>query len=262
MLLLRSSVCVLFIVSFLFVRDWLLASPHQASWVARRRSSHSLFLSQPMSDVLCDLLELRRVVGLQLASSTRNLAKERRRGKQAQKRSEREWRLGEDLRRRALIMYALADYDAAPAMKLLDASGRKRHWPARSAEDLRKVVEDCFLEVDLGVFLKLSDKGAPLDAEAMRDASRYVEQWRLAAWAQKLNTEKGVAPSANLLLARLEERRSQLPPQLQDGQRGSAADNVARTWLRRWRARWGGRLAIMKPREVVPVEVLREKACV
>ena len=78
----------------------------------------------------------------------RELAKAR----QAQKDSKRrQWYLTDWLQHVILILYYLAGYRPGVAIHYLAASARKRKWPRKADEELRVLVEDAFLNVDLSL---------------------------------------------------------------------------------------------------------------
>ena len=72
--------------------------------------------------------------------------------------------------------------------------------------------------------------------------------------------KKGVAPSTDAVLQRLEESRLQLPDTVRPTPRGTVAEASARQWARRWRRRWGGRHAKLRVRGDVGLPDMRHKA--
>ena len=160
-----------------------------------------------------------------------------------------------------LIIYGLAEYNAAPAVKFLASSGRKRHWPAKSEEELAALVEDLFLQTDPDDFAALVDSGAPSDPGAMQVAVGVVQEWRLAAWTQCLNYTKGVAPRTEALLRQFEKSRLGLPEAVRPAYRGAVEHPPARVWAARWRRRWGGFYGQLRVREAISVEEMRNKVC-
>jgi hypothetical protein len=185
--------------------------------------------------------------------------REKQKGRDTKKSEASAWRLSTALLHTLLIIYSLAGYTAEPAVKFLAVSGRKRRWPFRSDDALQVMVEDQFLQVDADHLACLTDLDDPVDAAAMRQALSYVEQWRLFAWVERLNSELGVAPSTDFVLRRLEENRMHVPEDVRPRAVGSVADGRARQWARRFRRRWGGRHGSIKVREVVPLPELLDK---
>ena len=178
----------------------------------------------------------------------------------ARKREAKWWRLTEWIRHVALIVFMLSGQQTEPAVQFLADTARKHRWPAKDDEELKAMVEDLFLGVDLDVLTGLCDLGAPSDPAAAAVAVRIAEEWRLIQWVQRLNQENGVAPTTNMVLARLEERRLQLPEAIRPAHRGTAADGHARAWARRWRLQWGARHGKVRAREDLPLEEMQAKA--
>ena len=205
------------------------------------------------------LKQQRREVTAALAETKRLLRDAKRQQKSRQQSEARAWNLVPLLAHTLLIIYSLAD--SATAVQYLTNFGRKRHWPEKSDEEIRLTVENLFLEVDLELLTSLTDMENPQDAEAMKLALPYVEQWRIVAWAKGLNERQGLTPSAGSVLQRLEANRAQIPEDFRPPFVGTAADDRGRQWARRWRRRWGGRHGKMRVRDLVPLPELRSKAC-
>ena len=199
-------------------------------------------------------------MGGALAGVRRQMRVERQRAAGAEKRQANAWKLSPTLERTVLIIYTLAGYAAEPAVKFLAGSGRRRHWPDKSDEELEDIVVDCFLKADAAEVASLTDTDDPADAAAIDVAMRCVEEWRLVVWTRRANAEKGVAPNTDAVLQRLEEHRLQLPDAVRPAPRGTVADDRARQWARRWRRRWGGRHAKLRVREDVSLPDMQLKA--
>lgn len=206
------------------------------------------------------LLARKRELSAALTDNTRERKRARAQSRGAARAAARAWILPDQMRHSVLIAYTQADYEFAPATKLLAACGRQMHWPAKSEEDLVRLVEDLFLEVDEVQLAALTDLGDPSDAGAVHDAMRYVQEWRLADWTARLNVEKGVAPSTDALLRQLEAQRLVLPASARPAARGTSAEASARVWISAWRKRWGARYGRVKIREDVSVDDMRFKA--
>ena len=121
------------------------------------------------------------------------------------------WRLKEPIRRAALAMYSLAGYNVEPAMRYLHACQRQHHWPAKSDDEVARIVEDLFLAADEAEVDALVDTENPLDATALRCALRYVEEWAVVVDSRRLNTHRGIAPSSEAVLEQLESNRQKAP---------------------------------------------------
>ena len=168
------------------------------------------------------------------------------------------WQLTEHMRRVVLIAqhYALV---LEPSVVYLKQQGRQRGWPVQSDEDLANMVGDMVLAADVTELGALISMEVPLDGAALKDAMKAVEEWRLAAWVQEQN-RKGVTPSTRAVLEQFERRRGGLPEAAQPSSMGVCSDAGARKRASRWRRSWGGRLAALPVRDVIPVAEMREKA--
>lgn len=206
-------------------------------------------------DPLSALCEKKRVLDAQLAVSRAALTKQRKAARAIEKR----WALTERMRNTVLIIYVLTTYSAEPAGVFLKKCGAERHWPRKSDEELAAIVEDLFLTVDEHDLAALTDTDHPSDRAALMEAMNYVEQWRLASWGQDLN-EKGLAPSTDAVLSRLETNLASLPDDLRPIATGSVAESRARKWAHRWRSRWGAKHGHFKARDAISVEEMRSKA--
>ena len=206
------------------------------------------------------MLGRKRALDEALAANRAELKRARRGARDSTRAAARMWQLSDSTRRIALIAYVLADYHVEPAVRFLVASGRERHWPGKLEEELATMVEDHFLEVGETELAAITDMEGPADGKAMKAALSYVEQWRLAEWATRLNTDKGVAPSTEALLQQLEVQRLALPELVRPDARGSVVEPRARVWASSFRRRWGGRYGRIRVREHVPLEEMMAKA--
>lgn len=207
-----------------------------------------------------DLQRRRELLDASLREVRVEAKRVKQKSKDAKKREASAWRLSTSMHHTVLIIYFLAGNDAEPAVKFLTVSGRKRRWPLQEEDALQVMVEELFSQADADYLARLANLEDPLDAVAMKDALAYVEEWRLFSWAQKLNSDLGVAPSTDCVLRRFEENRMQVPEEVRRRAVGSVAENRARQWARRWRRRWGGRHGSIKAREVVPLPEMLDKA--
>ena len=210
-------------------------------------------------DPLSALCEQKRALDAQLAVARTALTKQRKAGRKAGRATERRWALTERVRNTVLIIYVLATYTAEPAGVFLTRCAAERHWPRKSDEELAAMVEDLFLTVDVHDLAALTDTERPSDAAAMFEALTYVEQWRLASWGRDLNA-KGVAPSTDAVLCRLEANLVALPDDIRPIATGSVAESRARKWAHRWRLRWGAQHGQIRARDTISVEEMRSKA--
>jgi len=173
--------------------------------------------------------------------------------------AQRRWRLTELMRRVVLICFSLADGVVDPAVVYLQQQGRVYHWGDKTDDEVALMVNDEILAVDSDHLVVLCDIDAPSDALAMSTAVRFVEEWRAVTWAVGVN-RKGVSPSTGALLDHIEERRADVPEHVRPQAWGTVASGAARMRAARLRRRWGGRMGVLRVQEVVPVEIMREKA--
>ena len=194
-----------------------------------------------------------RVTKLQLKA-------ERQRVKDQRKKDAKMWLLTGWVAHVVLIVFMLSGQQVDPAVRFLGEIGRRRNWRQKEDEELRTMVEDLFLAVDLGVLSGLCDLANPTDPEAAKAAVRISEEWRLMQWVKRLNEEQGVAPSTGMLLDRLEARRGDLPEAVRPPWRGNAGEAWARAFAFRLRRRWGARYGKLRARPDMSLEEMRSKA--
>ena len=125
--------------------------------------------------------------------------------------------------------------------------------PANLPWELRRLAEDEFMAADLEELAALSDAGA----EAA--AAKLEVEWRVACWVAQKN-RMGVSPSTTVVLGEFAWRHAGLAEEVRPAAMGSIDQPVARKRVARWRSRWGGRVGKLPVREVVPVDVMVEKA--
>ena len=95
---------------------------------------------------------------------------------------------------------------------------------------------------------------SPAFSNAWATAEQYFAEWKLAAWVQKQNLSKGLAPS-----------RSALARQMSEESKGDVSEkHVSRAsstqWWRRWRRRWNMRLSSLPVGDPISDNAIREKA--
>ena len=59
-----------------------------------------------------------------------------------------QWVLSTRERNVAMVIYHVAEFQAAPAIKFLQHTARRRFWPMKSEEELVRLVEDMLVEGD------------------------------------------------------------------------------------------------------------------
>ena len=200
-----------------------------------------------------------RELSAALAQTSRELRAAEREQARERSRQARFWQLSGQLLHTVLIVYFLAGCSADPAVTYLRSCGRQRHWPNKSDDELKNMVEDAFLRVDADELAALTDEDDPGDADAMTAALKVVAEWRVFLWASHLNREQGLAPSTEAVLQRYEELRERMPDAARVAYLGTVADARARMWATTYRRRWGGRYGGMRVREAVPLPELENK---
>ena len=81
--------------------------------------------------------------------------------------------------------------------------------------------------------------------------STVLHQARATLW---------IGPPAAAVLDHFEDRRVATPEHARPRPRRTSASGILRMRLTRWRRRWGRRVAQLRPREVVPLDVVQSKA--
>ena len=193
----------------------------------------------------------------QLASGRSELTKAKQKRKDSQRR---EWKLTPWLRHVVVDVYVLGGYSAVPAGCYLARAAARRCWEAKSEEDLQTIVEDAFLETGDQELELLTNEDNSTDQSALREAVRFLEEWRLAGWAKALNERQGVAATTDSTLRRYEYARLQLPESVQPRGAGPVTQSRGREWARRWRKRWGASYGYLRVREDVSADEIQEKA--
>ena len=126
-----------------------------------------------------ELRKRKREVNAALAETKREIKEAKRRGKNEQRKEETHWKLSTVLVHALLIITQLADTPAG--VKHLINFGKRRHWPEKKTEeDVSRTIVELFLEVDDEELASLSDREDPQDADAMRAALPYVEEWQVS----------------------------------------------------------------------------------
>ena len=183
-----------------------------------------------------------------LAEKKKEIRREKEKARDQTRSARQKWQLTDWLKKVVLIIYMLAAFRAAPAIKFLELTARKRRWPEKSPEELEQLVEHLFLAADVAWLAHAADLDEPEDPVATKEAIKHVEEWRVFEHVKDLNQRLGLAPSTEQVLQKLEENRLKIPLPLQPVPRGATAEVKARMWARRWRRRWGarhGRLGLM-----------------
>ena len=181
--------------------------------------------------------------------------------KAAQKRLRSQWCFPKPVQRIALILFDKGQHGLAAAAAFLTKEAQKRQWPAKPEDEVRRFPQDWFMEVDVNEFTALCDAANPTDPAAMRLATKFWQEWSLAAWVEDANFNKGVAPSTAAVLDHCEQLRAAAPEPVRPAAKGVVAQGKARSWAWRFRKRFGlTHGAIPTTKDDMPVQELNEKA--
>jgi len=208
-------------------------------------------------------LETRRAdLDNRLKANRKELKACKQRQKDEAKKASRWWKLGAVLTHVVMILVVRASGVTAPAVKMLCLEAQKRKWQPKSEEEVVAVVEDLMIGAGQSELTALCDEEHPSDIAAFKIAASWSLEWDLFQWVDKLNTDKGLAPSTEQVLQKAEQLRRELPEWLRPAAKGIAAEARARVWAFRWRRRWGGRHAKIRCRDDIPLEEMRAKASI
>ena len=187
-------------------------------------------------------------------------AKQRKRA--SQRRADKMWQLTPWQSKVLLIIYVLAGYRAAPAVRFLSMQARKLKWFPRPDEEVQGVVENLFVEAESVWVAGLADQSRPLDIVCMKAAIAFLHQFEVAVWVLDLNRQRGVAPPTEMILGEFEDRRLQYSEDLRPRSVGLVTEVRARVWARQWRERWGGRHARIRIKgDDMEAPEMQEKVC-
>ena len=213
-----------------------------------------------MAGSLQELLLEKDRLKTSLAATRKEIKGEQQKAQDKARSVKKQWEVTPYLKKVTMIIYMLAGFQAPPAAKYLHITGCRRRWPIKSDEELERLVEDLFLEVDVDMLAHTSDLQAPEDPAAAKEVLKYVEQWRALEHVKDLNQRIGIAPSTELVLQKLEESRLKIPEPSRPSSLGVSAEGKARMWARRWRQRWGARHGRLRLRDKVPLAEMQSKA--
>ena len=242
------------------IASWAPALQAQAVCAPARPADHlgfgercNCFPEARMSNKREELLESKAALDDALAAVKKQV-------KAAQKRLRSQWRFPKLVQRVALILYDKGQHGLAAATAFLTKEAQKRQWPAKPEDEVRRFPEDWFLEVDVNEFAALCDAANPADLAAMRLATKFWQEWSLAAWVEEANLDKGVAPPTAAVLDHCEHLRAAAPQPVRPAAKGVMAQGKARAWAWRFRQRFGFIHGAIPTKDDMPVPELNEKA--
>ena len=111
-----------------------------------------------MADRLADLRAQAATLDADLADVRAQMKKAKQKRKDSAKQAKKAWVFTEYVSTVALILYVLAGYVSAPAVKYVMGEAARRKWPAKTEEEVQGLVEDVFLrtsENDIADFCDL-----------------------------------------------------------------------------------------------------------
>ena len=177
-----------------------------------------------------------------------------------------------DLPTPALMVFVLADYNAAVAVDYLRGKGRSKrsYLEERSHDDIVAWVETACIETPDATLRDLLDEPAagcaPTATKCKRknltQAGRYVLEHALFQWTVKQNLVHGVAPSRDLLVTHALSIIPESLPRLVRVKLSHPLRSSARTqrkWLWSFRRRWGARVGGLPARKHLPQELIHSK---
>ena len=214
-----------------------------------------------MAERQATLRERKRQLDADLAQTRRDVKRAKGNATAKAAVAAREWSLKGTVRNVVVCLYHFADAVADPAIVYLKRVARQHHWPHRTDEEMLVLICDTFLDASDAEILALTDEAAPSDEGAFAIALDCAHQWAMAMWTVAQN-EKGVTPSTAVVLDQFEVIRRKFPTSLRPKAWGTSASASSRKRVSNWRKRFNGRIAAIKARQEIPVDVMRRKESV
>ena len=128
------------------------------------------------------------------------------------------------------------------------------------AEDAERVVESVYCRMPTQQITSLMNDSCLSEhcQSFMKEACRFIVQYRLFGWLKEQNCQRGVAPSrAQLIRYALSVLPEEAPPSIQQHVaqplRGSA--RMQRKWLQSFRQKWDAKLGKLRVASTVPQHV-------
>lgn len=162
----------------------------------------------------------------------------------------------------ALRAYLLSGYNMHAAVAVgRHVAGKRGHEVHAAHIPWETLIETRFLTVDVEEQVQMSRWGQNVTIAAARTAEKILLEHRLANWVLTMNTDKGVAPrSAELVDRHVRMLAEDMLPRATPMTVYPIVAPVDRSWLYRWRQRWGGRHAKLRVRDPIPQAEAAEKA--
>ena len=187
---------------------------------------------------------------LALSELDTQLQKQKRKIKSVRQSGYKAWRV-------ACAIFAICHPDAEPATTYIARSGNEfagneEEW----RRQLRNWWEQCVAKGELQEHLHPRTKTGSMYHHV---ALKFLKEWRLHAWVEKVNLEKGIAPCSRVLVNPLG------PPGIEPTAIPFAPNSTVRPksklqWLRRWRRRWHVEMGHTAAREHISDSEAQAKA--
>ena len=156
------------------------------------------------------------------------------------------WCLAGFLLHTVLILYYLGPYSPRLPLPYLHFTGKEKHWPEITDEELRALIETAFLDAPAQLFLELCDPLNPSDEQAYQAALDFRSQFDTMKWCEEMNTTRGLAPSSATVLHRLHTDNEARPQEFQRHIPMNTWVSTPRTFVHKWRRRFGGRFGCIR----------------
>ena len=156
------------------------------------------------------------------------------------------WCLAGFLLHTMLILYYLGPYSPRLPLPYLHFTGKAKDWPEITDEELTALIETAFLDAPAKLFLELCDPVHPSDDQAYQAALDFRSQFETMQWCEEMNTTKGLAPSSATILHRLYTDNEARPQDFQRHIPMNTWVSTPRTFVHKWRRRFGGRFGCIR----------------
>ena len=218
---------------------------------------------------LCPLLDERaraasedqyEAVQRALAQNRAELKRQRDRARQERKKELTIWKLSHFVSNVVLILFGLSQCTCDCPVAFLQQHVRRKGWPAKEDEELAEVIQNTFLDIDVDVYVRLTDPFNSSDKQAMKAAVRFRSMFAAHAWVKGLNQGKGIAPPSALVGTKLEELQARYPAQFSHRNLNVPWQSNYRVVVHRWRRLFGNRYGRIRRRDNMSAEEMQRKA--
>ena len=160
----------------------------------------------------------------------------------------------------AICLFVTTDFKAEPATAWL-LHMKKKQFPGIAAATWTEAAEEAILEATDEELAMHVPPIAPGHASAVKEACRWQQGWKTAAWVAGLNAEHGLAPSTRSVV---EKARSPAGPAGLHGAESVTAPAAPvplplRVWGTRWRSRFHAGLGKFSAHDQPTVSELQSK---